>query len=239
MASKGGAVIMGTDGTDFEHRQRVAAQYQISALNKSRLKYCIFFHYLLFFAMLAKLSADILDELDIFILEIEELQVPKPLWWEYAWCISLPLSFLGLSAARRNRISTMQRYIGGIVLFGFLPILYAAIYYFSEMWTYIMTGERDQVFIWQVGLPICPLVVCLHNSRCSSTLLLYIFCLESGDSLASEGFGKKSTMIERCWTKWWSPLNPFMCSDNPIFPIPCTIILRETSVQQNLSIVCD
>lgn len=27
--------------------------------------------------MLAKLSADILDRLDIFILEIEELQVPK------------------------------------------------------------------------------------------------------------------------------------------------------------------
>lgn len=48
-----------------------------SAQNKSRLKYCIFFHYLLFFAMLAKLSADILDRLDIFILEIEELQIPK------------------------------------------------------------------------------------------------------------------------------------------------------------------
>lgn len=48
-----------------------------SATNKSRLKYCIFFHYLLFFVMLAKLQADILDHLDIFILEIEELQVPQ------------------------------------------------------------------------------------------------------------------------------------------------------------------
>lgn len=48
-----------------------------SATNKSRLKYCIFFHYLLFFVMLAKLSADILDHLDIFILEIEELQIPQ------------------------------------------------------------------------------------------------------------------------------------------------------------------
>lgn len=46
-------------------------------MNKSRLKYCIFFHYLLFFVMLAKLSADILDHLDIFILEIEELQIPQ------------------------------------------------------------------------------------------------------------------------------------------------------------------
>lgn len=31
--------------------------------------------------MLGKLSADILDKLDIFILEIEELRVPKPLWY--------------------------------------------------------------------------------------------------------------------------------------------------------------
>lgn len=37
----------------------------------------MFFHYLLFLAMFAKLSADILDKLDIFILEIEELSIPK------------------------------------------------------------------------------------------------------------------------------------------------------------------
>jgi len=109
MASRGGPMITGTDGADFEHRQRVAAHYQISALNKSRLKYCIFFHFLLFFAMLAKLSADILDRLDIFILEIEELQVPAPLWWEYFWCISILMSFIGLSAAKGNRIKDMKK----------------------------------------------------------------------------------------------------------------------------------
>lgn len=35
--------------------------------------------------MLGKLSADILDKLDIFILEIEELRVPKPLWYVAKW----------------------------------------------------------------------------------------------------------------------------------------------------------
>ncbi|XP_069695953.1 protein jagunal [Periplaneta americana] len=152
MASKGGPIALGTDGTDFSHRQRVAAQYQISALNKSRLKYCIFFHYLLFFAMLAKLSADILDRLDIFILEIEELQVPEPLWWEYIWCISLLLSFLGLSAVRKNRIKTMQRYMLGIIIFGFGPLLYAAVYYFGDAWEYLNEGETDDIMIWQ-GYP--------------------------------------------------------------------------------------
>lgn len=48
-----------------------------SAQSKSRLKACLFFHILLFFLMLAKLSADIFDRLDIFILEIEELEIPK------------------------------------------------------------------------------------------------------------------------------------------------------------------
>lgn len=33
--------------------------------------------------MLAKLSADILDRLDIFILELEELEVPKVVYFTY------------------------------------------------------------------------------------------------------------------------------------------------------------
>jgi len=152
MASKGGPMVIGTDGTDFAHRQRVAAQYQVSAQNKSRLKYCIFFHYLLFFVMLAKLSADILDRLDIFVLDIEELEVPKPLLWEYIWCISLLLSFLGLAAVRKNRIKAMKRYMIGIGIFGFGPLLYAAMYYFFEAWQYISTGDTDDIQLWQ-GYP--------------------------------------------------------------------------------------
>ncbi|XP_019865900.1 protein jagunal [Aethina tumida] len=156
MASKGlHYTPPGTDGLDHAFRQRVATHYQKSALNKSRLKYCIFFHYLLFFAMLAKLSADILDKLDIFILEIEELSIPQPLWWEYIWCISLLLSFLGLDAIKKNRVAPMRNYMVGLVLFGFLPILYATIYYFSDVWTYLTFEEEeelDDVQFWQ-GYP--------------------------------------------------------------------------------------
>jgi len=141
--------ILGTDGTDFQHRQRVATHYQTSAMNKSRLKYCIFFHYLLFFVMLAKLSADILDRLNIFVLEIEELQVPQPLWWEYIWCISLFLSFLGLSAIRKNRIKTMKQYMIGILLLGVGPVFYAFIYYFKDVYQYLTTGEKENIEIWQ------------------------------------------------------------------------------------------
>ena len=43
---------------------------------KSRLKWCFVFQILLFVVMLAKLTSDILDKLDIFVLEIEELEIP-------------------------------------------------------------------------------------------------------------------------------------------------------------------
>lgn len=126
-----------------------------SVINKSRLKYCIFLHYMLLFFMLAKLSADILDRLDIFILEIEELQVPQPLWWEYIWCSSILLSFVGLSAAKGNRIKDMKKYIIGLIVTALLPLLYCLIYYFSDVLDYMrLTSDTDveetEIFIWQV-----------------------------------------------------------------------------------------
>lgn len=128
-----------------------------SAINKSRLKYCIFFHYLLFFAMLAKLCSDILDRLDIFILEIEELQVPDPLWWEYIWCLSILTTFIGLSAAKGNRIRDMQKYIIALVVLGILPLIYGLIYYMSDAIDYITfdsDGDVDiedtDIVFWQV-----------------------------------------------------------------------------------------
>ncbi|CAH1635897.1 unnamed protein product [Spodoptera littoralis] len=158
MASRGGIMVTGTNGADFEHREKIAAQYQISALNKSRLKYCVFFHHIMFLVMLAKLSADILDKLDIFILEIEELQIPQPLWWEYIWCLSLLLSFLGLSAIKRNNIKYLRRYMYGITALGFGPLLYCVLYYCGDVWRYLTMDEDEDdssevdIELWQ-GYP--------------------------------------------------------------------------------------
>ncbi|XP_026735938.1 protein jagunal isoform X1 [Trichoplusia ni] len=157
MASRGGPMVTGTNGADFEHREKIAAQYQISALNKSRLKYCVFFHHMMFLVMLAKLSADILDKLDIFILEIEELQIPQPLWWEYIWCLSLLLSFLGLSAIKRNNIRQLRHYMYGITALGFGPLLYCVLYYCGDVWRYLTMDEDEDdssevdIELWQVG----------------------------------------------------------------------------------------
>ena len=48
-----------------------------SSQNKSRLKSSIIIHCLLFVVMVLKLLPEVLDKLDIFILEIEELLIPK------------------------------------------------------------------------------------------------------------------------------------------------------------------
>lgn len=77
----------------------------------------------------------------------------QPLMWEYIWCISLLLSFLGLAAVRKNRIKAMKRYMIGICIFGFGPILYAAVYYFTEAWQYISSGETEDITLWQVSFP--------------------------------------------------------------------------------------
>jgi hypothetical protein len=43
--------------------------------------------------------------------------------------------------------------MSGIVIFGFGPLLYAAIYYFRDTWEYLKEGETDDILIWQVSFP--------------------------------------------------------------------------------------
>ena len=105
--------------------------------------------------MLAKLSSDILDRLDIFVLEIEELEIPQPLWWEYIWCSSILLSFVGLSAAKGNRIKDMKKFVIGIILLGVFPLLYCVAYYSSDAYQYITLAEDidledTDIVLWRV-----------------------------------------------------------------------------------------
>ncbi|XP_037082920.1 protein jagunal-like [Pollicipes pollicipes] len=154
MASMNGPTAMGTDGRDFLHRQRVASQYQLSAQMKWRLKFCVVMHLLLFILMAAKLSADVLDRLDIFVLEIEELEIPQPVKWEYLWAFSILYSFCALSACKKNSIFYLQVYIGGIATLGLAPALFAFVYYLPDAYSFVSTGSKENVFLWQ-GQPYC------------------------------------------------------------------------------------
>jgi len=157
MATPGaGPVANGTDGTDFLHRQKVASHYQLSVVNKSRLKFSIYLHYVLFAIMLVKLAEDILDRLDIFILELEELYIPKPALWEWIWSASIISTYTGLKAIRRSNVTDIKIYIGMILLFAVAPVLYALGYYLMDVWTYMDTRDITQIDeseVWQ-GYPV-------------------------------------------------------------------------------------
>ncbi|KAH7947503.1 protein jagunal [Rhipicephalus sanguineus] len=157
MASRGGVHVSGTDGSDFNHRQKVASHYQISAIYKTRLKTAMLLHFFLFLAMCAKLAEDVLDRLDIFILELEELYIPKPLLWEWVWLASLLFMLPGLTAVRRNRASSMKVYVAGTFLFGLCPVIGAAVYFFRDLYAFVQHGHAvENVQLWQ-GYPVAVL----------------------------------------------------------------------------------
>ncbi|ENN74262.1 protein jagunal [Dendroctonus ponderosae] len=132
-------------GEDHTFRQRIAVQYQQSAVNKSRLKYCVFLHYFLCFAMLAKLVPYILDRFNWFILIVEELEVPEPFAWEWFWLSSITASAFCLDAIKKNSVTSMRNYIISIVLLGYLPILYALVFWFSEVYIFLVSDDYFDV----------------------------------------------------------------------------------------------
>ncbi|CAG0878584.1 unnamed protein product [Darwinula stevensoni] len=149
MASRDGPIVTGTDGKDFLHRETVASHYKVSATNKGRLRACFGVHVLLFFVMIAKLSADILDRLDVFIWEIEVLVLPKPLAWEYLWAVSFLFIYWGNHGNSKNNIRSMRIFQGGIVVFGLGMVLFAILWYFNDVLLYVSTGSTEGIQIWQ------------------------------------------------------------------------------------------
>jgi hypothetical protein len=102
--------------------------------------------------MVAKLCPDVLDRLDIFVLEIEELEIPKPLLWEYLWCLSLPASFLALRAIKHNCVKNISFYIKWIILLGVLPVVYAFFSYLPDVYTFITESPTESIQLWR-GFP--------------------------------------------------------------------------------------
>lgn len=142
----------GTNGLDYLYRERVDDRYKTSAINKNRLKWCIFSHYILVFAIITKLMPEILDKLDIFVLEVEELFVPKPLLWEWLWLLSIPVTFFGLSACNKSSYKNIKKFALGTLTCSVLPILIGAFCYASDCYEFVTEGLTDNVATWQ-GLP--------------------------------------------------------------------------------------
>jgi hypothetical protein len=92
--------------------------------------------------------------------------------WEYVWCVSVVLSFIGLSAARSNKVINMQKYMAGVVVFGLFPIIYCLIHYMNDVVAYMKLDEdteledADNILVWQVSL--------MRYSLCNNLYILLL-----------------------------------------------------------------
>lgn len=125
--------------------------------------------------MLAKLVPYILDRFNWFILTVEELEVPEvsnsfisnaqvmganifnfqPLAWEWFWLSSITASAFCLDAIKKNSVTSMRNYIISLVILGYLPILYALVFWFSEVYIFLFSDDYFDVLdlvYWKVNI---------------------------------------------------------------------------------------
>lgn len=63
---------------------------------------------------------------------------------------------MALAAIRRNNIKLMRRYMYGITIMGFGPLLYCVLYYCGDVWRYLSRDDEDDdssevdIEMWQV-----------------------------------------------------------------------------------------
>ena len=108
---------------------------------------------ILFLLLAAKLVDDILDRLEIFVLELQELYIPKPRVWEYVWTVSLIFSLIARLAMNKNSRTLMKVYIAMLISFSFVPVVYAFVVYFHDVKNFYIHRELKDVSEQWRGYP--------------------------------------------------------------------------------------
>ncbi|KFO38344.1 protein jagunal homolog 1 [Fukomys damarensis] len=119
MASRAGPRAAGTDGSDFQHRERVATHYQMSVTLKYEIKKLIYVHLVIWLLLVAKMSVGHLRLLS-------HDQVAMPYQWEYPYLLSIVPSLLGLLSFPRNNISYLVLSMISMGLFSIAPLIYGS-----------------------------------------------------------------------------------------------------------------
>ena len=116
----------------------------------------LYIHLLGAVIMLAKLSPAILDYLDIFILSLEEQNIPKPLLWEWIWFGGSFIIFIfGGHALKASRAGKIQIFGVLVFLLGLLPILWG-IFFLSSTFIFIL--------FWTLSLILQTLFICTFKA---------------------------------------------------------------------------
>ncbi|CAF0984958.1 unnamed protein product [Adineta ricciae] len=138
MSLPGSQRVTGTDGSDFQHRERIAPHYRLSAETKSRLRLLIYLHCLLGILVFAHIFT-------YHVPFITSLTIPRPHLWQYIWLISVIPAICGLLSLNRNQVSLMKIFFRGVVTFGLGTILTTIILNLSELFTFKKLKNNHQL----------------------------------------------------------------------------------------------
>ena len=152
MASRGGPMVDGTDGTDYQHRERVAGQYSVSATNKSRIKGLVVVHLLLGVIHLVRLLPSLLPLLGVSAaLPLPTFPTPSPL--EYFWLVSLPFALMALNACKRSKSGPLQ--VFQVVLLASISTSLITLFTLSpDTLEFLVSGStKGQAMVWGYPYP--------------------------------------------------------------------------------------
>lgn len=138
MSLPGSQRAVGTDGSDFQHRERVAPHYRLSTETKSRFRLLIYFHFLCAFIVLSQI-------ITYHIPSIKSLEVPRPHLWQYIWLITILASISGLSSLNKNRVLLMKIFFYLTTIFGLGTIIITILLNLSELFTFKKLKTNHQL----------------------------------------------------------------------------------------------
>lgn len=138
MASRDGPRAVGTDGSDFAHRQRVASHYKESVQWKGKLKACLCFHLVLIVAVGAWIIAAYSGIVKAH---------PEP--WEMVWLVSIVPTIVGLISLPKNNIKQLYVYAFGTLFIGVVPLVFGACVMVQNLYFNISHGRAPATQQWQ------------------------------------------------------------------------------------------
>ncbi|KAK0426400.1 hypothetical protein QR680_009689 [Steinernema hermaphroditum] len=155
MSSKAGPRAVGTDGSDFKHRQRVAAHYTWSVQYKNYLKYLFFFHLSVLVFMWAKVGGEFaVNTLGVELPAFKKLDLPTAYPWEYVWCLSFLPCIFALMSFPKNKVQLLKYHYYGQFVLGIVPCVIGIGSQLPELVDYISDPENSQTPTFKGTFPM-------------------------------------------------------------------------------------
>ncbi|XP_022107221.1 protein jagunal homolog 1-like [Acanthaster planci] len=166
MASHGGPRAVGSDGSDFTHREQIASRYQASTALKSKLKICAYVN-----LFLCLPQALFLVNSRLHFLSLPEEAGPR--LCHYLLLATCLPSALYLASLPRNRKLWLRLADLGTLGCGLGGVAHGFYSYFSSVRLIILDGEYNSVLLYPVFLAVTWYIVFIIKTFLYCQMLFY------------------------------------------------------------------